>query len=139
MSFKDQEKAFLSTFSAKLDDEELLLATLQGMIAAEISIKRQDLGLSQSEFAKKMGVSQSLVSRWENGDTNFTLSTLVSIAAKLNIQMQSPFTPTPSKVYTHGKSNVVYLNTISSWSGKTFIPDSPTGLSIDNDSELLEM
>jgi transcriptional regulator with XRE-family HTH domain len=91
MNNKNDTEKFLTKVSENLNDEELLLAALQGLIAAEISKKRIALGLNQKEFAEKMGVSQGLVSRWENGDSNFTLGTLVSIAIKLGIEMQCPF------------------------------------------------
>lgn len=107
MDFKEQERALLESLSASLDDESLTLSVFQGMIAAEIACRRIKLGLSQKEFAEKMGVSQGLVSRWENGDTNFTLSTLVKIASTLKIEMQSPYVPSPAKMFTSKKNNVV--------------------------------
>lgn len=138
MSFKDQEKTFLSTFSAKLDNEELMLSAIQGMIAAEISIRRQNLGMSQKEFAEKMGVSQSLVSRWENGDTNFTLSTLISIASKLNIQMQSPFVLSPAKIYTNGKNNIICFPN-SGTAYHTYVQESSGSYNVETDSDIKEM
>lgn len=139
MSIKDQEKAFLSTISANLEDEEIALATIQGMIAAEISIKRQNLGMSQKEFAEKMGVSQGLVSRWENGDANFTLSTLISIANKLKIPMQSPFVPTPAKIYTNTNDNIIYFQGCGIDSYQTFVQNDSYSYNVESDTELEEM
>lgn len=110
MPNKDQEKALLSAAAAHLSEKEMQLSVMQGFIAAEIAVKRAELGLSQEDFAKKMGVSQGLVSRWENGDTNFTLSTLVDIALKLDLEMQSPFVPRQPAVYSHG-SNIICFPT----------------------------
>jgi len=53
--------------------------------------------MNRKQFAEFMGVSQGLVSRWERGETNFTLETLVNIASKLGLEMQSPIKPTPAK------------------------------------------
>lgn len=75
--------------------EEFSMIYLQSMIASEISIHRVNLGMSQKDFAKKMKVSQSTVSKWESGETNFTLATLVHIADLLNIEIQSVFKSTP--------------------------------------------
>lgn len=84
-------KEFLELLSDGFSEEELLLSTMQGLIASEITIKRHEAGLSQKEFAKLVGVTQGLVSKWEAGDNNYTLSTLVKISKVLNIEMQSPF------------------------------------------------
>ena len=81
----------LEAVSDDLTADELLLAGLKGMVSAAIAIKRKELNMSQKEFAASMGVSQGLVSRWESGEENFTLESLVKIAQKLSIKIQSPF------------------------------------------------
>lgn len=97
MSSSTDTRAFISSFADGLDDKAFALASLQAMIAAEISTRRQELNLSQKELAAKLGVSQSLVSRWEKGDVNFTISTLEAIAAALGLKLQSPIQPTQVK------------------------------------------
>ena len=67
MASKNDMRAFVSSFADGLDDKAFALATLQAMIAAEISMRRQELNLSQKELAAMLGVSQGLVSRWEKG------------------------------------------------------------------------
>lgn len=97
-------------FSALADSftpEQMALSTLQGTIAAEITMKRLDLDMNQTQFARHMGVSQGLISRWETGETNFTLQTLVEIASKLDIKLQSPFVLTPSLPYQCEVSKIV--------------------------------
>ena len=42
-------------------------------------IARMSLGLTQTEFATKYGISQSLVSKWENGDENLSVKSLLQI------------------------------------------------------------
>lgn len=39
-----------------------------------------------------MGVKQSLVSRWESGECNYTIDTLVEIANALKLSVQCPLT-----------------------------------------------
>ena len=99
----------LRAISADMSAEDLLLAGLQGAIAAEIAIKRHEKGLSQKDFAALMGVSQGLVSRWEKGECNFTLETLIKIASKLDIQVQCPFVTKVPTRYSSSTDNIVEL------------------------------
>lgn len=41
--------------------------------------------MSQKEFATYMGVSQSMVSKWESREYNFTTKALNEICKKLNL------------------------------------------------------
>lgn len=131
----EEGKSLFSALADNLSAEALCLASLQGIIAAEISLKRLELGLNQKQFAKFMGVSQGLVSRWESGETNFTLSTLVDIASKLDIKMQCPFVTAPPPVYRTAKPKVIsfsdYTNTWSSFRSESG--------RYENAEELLEM
>lgn len=104
----------LMQLSDELSAEELMLASLQGLIASEITIKRHEAGLSQKDFAKRMGVSQGLVSKWEAGENNYTLSTLVKIALALNIDMQVPYVLDKPKIYT-SKDSIIYLPGTNGW------------------------
>ena len=65
--------------------EELLTRKTLAIVAAEIQLKRIDMGLDQKQFAKLLGVSQGMVSRWESGEYNFTIATLVNICEKLGV------------------------------------------------------
>lgn len=74
------------TFSA----EEMMLVGLEASICGEIVSQRIKRGMTQKEFAAFMGVSQGMVSKWEKGECNFTLQSLVRIASKLDLKLQSP-------------------------------------------------
>ena len=139
MDFKEQERALLNGLSASLDDEELALSVFQGLIAAEISSKRIKLGLSQKEFADSLGVSQGLVSRWENGDTNFTLSTLVKIALNLKIEMRSPFVPAIPKTYISPRNNIFVFPNAAPNSYTIYSESVSEKYSSETDQELKEM
>lgn len=57
-----------------------------GNLIAQI---RQERGLTQAEFAKRLGTSQSAVNRMEHGKQNLTLETLAHISDVLNKQLIS--------------------------------------------------
>ena len=133
---ESMEKVF-SALSRGMHDEELMLSVLQSMIAAEIIGQRIKKKMTQKELSSLLGVSQSTLSKWESGETNFTLSTLVSIASKLEIDMQPPFVPTPPRTYQSKFSNIIVF-TPPGWSSpSTFF--SSHGDEIETKSYLEEM
>ena len=103
----ESTKKVLSALSLHLGNEETILAALQSMIAAEITGRRIEMKMTQKDLAHVLNVSQSTLSKWESGETNFTLSTLVFIATKLDIEVQSPFVSAPPKTYHSRFSNIV--------------------------------
>ena len=140
MDTSDSIKKLLSAFSLKLGDEEFGLSVLQSLIAAEITGRRIEKGMTQKEFADLLGVSQSTLSKWESGETNFTLSTLVSISCKLGIELQSPFVPAAPKTYQTVFDNVVVFPASLHWSNSASSdPPSYSQLSPDGKNILLEM
>ncbi|HHU72181.1 MAG TPA: helix-turn-helix transcriptional regulator [Clostridiales bacterium] len=58
------------------------------LISSKIQLKRISLGMNQKQFAKMMGVSQGMVSKWESGEYNFTLTTLIDICSKLDLEFE---------------------------------------------------
>ena len=112
--------SFVNSILPDASAEDLQYSVLCGMIGAEIVMKRREMGMSQKQFAEFMGVSQGLVSRWEHGETNFTLETLVNIASKLGLEMQSPIKPTPAKVPYLSKGKVVCLSPKKNWSAQSY-------------------
>ncbi len=62
--------------------------TICKMLAKQIRNIRKQLGLSQKELAKKMGISQQLVSRIENGRENISLATLKNISKALGKRIE---------------------------------------------------
>ncbi|GAA3731490.1 hypothetical protein GCM10022378_19720 [Salinicoccus jeotgali] len=51
-------------------------------LRAQLIELRLSLGLTQKEFADRVGVQQSVISRLENGNQNITIDRLQSILAK---------------------------------------------------------
>lgn len=54
-------------------------------IAVKIHNKRKELKLTQKEFAGLVGVSQGMVSKWESGEYNFSLESIIGLFDKLEI------------------------------------------------------
>ena len=50
-----------------------------------LKLLRKQLGISQSDLAKRIGVTRSAVSRLESGDINFTEQMVKSICRELNV------------------------------------------------------
>jgi DNA-binding XRE family transcriptional regulator len=123
MENKENMMSLLDAVTTDFTPEEILLSGLQGIIAGTISMRRQQLGMSQKELAKKLNVRQSLVSRWENAETNFTLETLVRIASALDLKMQPPIVPQTPQVYSVGNSNVYpHPAAFGSWASASYKP-----------------
>ncbi|MGB9112846.1 MAG: helix-turn-helix domain-containing protein [Acidimicrobiales bacterium] len=59
------------------------MAERQRELGAEFALRRQGLGLSQTEVAARMGTSQSAVARLEAGALDVRLSTLARYAQAL--------------------------------------------------------
>lgn len=124
MSELRNDSGLFESLTSDMTAEDVALATLQGVIAGEIMIKRQQLGMHQSDLAEKLGVSQGLVSRWESGETDMKLSTLVRIASALDLEMQIPFVmPAPPRKSYGG--NVISFSDIQKYqSGSSSISSS---------------
>lgn len=90
-------------------------ADVLSTIAVEISKARIDRNMNQKEFANLIGVSQGMVSRWENGNCNFTIETLVDIFCKLGKDLYLCFENPVSTI-----SNVITGNfpSASTWNTK---------------------
>lgn len=70
--------------------EERMAAESIAQIAASIQRRRKEQGYTQQDLAKKLGVSQVMISRWENGEENFTVATLAKISSALDMEMHNP-------------------------------------------------
>lgn len=82
-----KETAWL-TDSLTLD--ERMAAESIAQIAATIQRQRKVQGYTQQALAKKLGVTQVMVSRWENGEENFTVATLAKISSALGMELHNP-------------------------------------------------
>ncbi len=74
-------------FSDSLSPSDVMTSKLMAQISSAITRERLKLKLNQSEFAEIINASQSLVSRWEHGDYNFSIKKLSEIATKLDLDV----------------------------------------------------
>ena len=74
----------------ELTEDERSASELIAAIAVTVQQERRAQGLTQKEFAEKLGVSQSMISQWENGEENFTVATLVRISSALGLSLCNP-------------------------------------------------
>jgi transcriptional regulator with XRE-family HTH domain len=56
-------------------------------LAVALTKVRESVNLTQASLAKKLGVRQSLISKWERVDHNHTLNTLLSLIRTLNANL----------------------------------------------------
>lgn len=88
-------KDFRSLFMHLLDgmtNAELIASKIKIYLSAEIGKYQVKNHLSQKDFAKILGVSQPMVSKYEGGDYNFTIDSLAQIADKMNMDLNVTFT-----------------------------------------------
>jgi DNA-binding transcriptional regulator YiaG len=87
---KLQTAEITSWLTHDLSREELLEDAVLAEIALAIQDYRRQRNLSQAEFAKQIGVSQTMVSRWENADGNLTLASMARIASAIGAGLRCP-------------------------------------------------
>ncbi len=75
----------LSALSQSISPAELKTALITSEISAQITKERINRGMTQKEFASFLGVSQPMISKWEAGDYNFTISAISDIFEKLEL------------------------------------------------------
>ena len=78
-------------FSESLSPADVISAKLMSQISTAITKERMKLSMNQADFAKHIDATQSLVSRWEHGDYNFSIRKIAEIAASLNLDVNFLF------------------------------------------------
>lgn len=74
-----------------MSNADIKKAHLLSMISAEIIKQRAHLGMTQKQLADHLGVSQGMISKWENGDYNFTIGTLTDVLCELDVDFDITF------------------------------------------------
>ena len=76
----------------KLDKESIPIfdkVAAKMRTAARIADAMKAVGLSKSQFARKMGKSPSEITKWLSGTHNFTIDSLQEISAVLGVEITS--------------------------------------------------
>lgn len=71
-----------------VSNAEIRTAMVISDIALTILNERINRNMTQKAFAEFMGVTQGMVSKWESGDYNFTVSSVANIFEKLGISFE---------------------------------------------------
>lgn len=77
----------LDLFKDSVSPQDVIEAALDAKISSEITNIRLSHGMTQRDFAEKIGVKQSQVSKWENGTCNYNISTLAKIIAAFDLDI----------------------------------------------------
>ena len=92
--------------SEGISEAEVKTTVELAKISAKIERCRLDLGMTQKEFADYMGVTQSMISKWESREYNFTIRSLNEICQKLGLSLSMSIEkPCSKKDYTIVKWN----------------------------------
>jgi transcriptional regulator with XRE-family HTH domain len=74
-----------------LTQEEKDYEKLMASISEKLITERKKRKLTQGDFANLLGVKQSMVSKWESGEYNFSLRIVNKIFSKLNMKVNMTF------------------------------------------------
>lgn len=89
MSLKDKltnAKLANDDLFSDLTAEEKSYENIMAKIAITIHNSRKKRNMNQVQFAQLMGISQTMVSKWESGDYNFTIENVIQIFEKLDLK-----------------------------------------------------
>lgn len=79
--------AFLEKAKQVIGEEKVKQLRTEGYIAAQIKIRRQELGYSQQQLADKTGLQKSTIGRIEAGLNSPSLTTLLIILEELDMDI----------------------------------------------------
>lgn len=83
----------LALFENIVQPADIMYAKISSQASRSITKERIRLNMRQKEFADYIHSQQSLVSRWESGDYNFTLRKLSEISVALDMDLHIFMTP----------------------------------------------
>lgn len=87
---KERLEKFFELFD-DLDETDILASTLLSKISLKIAKYRLDHKMTQKEFANFLGMSQSMVSKIESEDYNYSMKMLVKIFYKMKVSFDIVF------------------------------------------------
>lgn len=81
-------REFLKKYSTNISYESSLFYDVLYEISTFLFKIRTDTGMSKKDFAKVLGITPSMVSKYESGEYNFSLRQLCSLCDKLNLELK---------------------------------------------------
>ena len=90
---KTSINTLFEALTEKMSAHEIKSAMVISEISSKIENERINKKMTQKEFSEFMDVSQSMVSKWESGDYNFTIETIAKIFDKLNLDFNFKILP----------------------------------------------
>lgn len=102
----------LSALTSNLDAQDVLSADITSSIANAITKRRMALDMNQKQVAELFGKSQGTISKWENGDLNYSIDLLAEIAVKLGLELTVKLTPRET-VTNNGKYRSITSKVVS--------------------------
>ncbi|ANU10133.1 helix-turn-helix domain-containing protein [Planococcus antarcticus DSM 14505] len=78
---------FLEKANQVIGEEKVKQLRTEGYIAAQIKVRRQELGYSQQQLADKTGLQKSTIGRIEAGLNSPSLTTLLIILEELDMDI----------------------------------------------------
>ena len=112
---------FVSNYISKSD---IYAASVIAKISAFIINYWYKTGMTQKEFAKFMGVTQGMISKWESAEYNFSVESIAQIAEKLGVTVDITFTPEQeylanARINSHYRQDTPWAQVLS------FVPKAP--------------
>jgi transcriptional regulator with XRE-family HTH domain len=80
-------------------DRAMLRSAVASLFWGIISERKKQGGFTFQELAKKIGSTKHELSRWFNGDPNWTLNTVASIANALDVELRVEAVDRSKRVY----------------------------------------
>lgn len=90
--------------SKHISKSDIYAATAIAKISMFLFKYRREHNMTQKEFAKMMGVSQGMVSKWESAEYNFTIENIAQIAEKLKVTFEIEFAPESEYLRSRSKN-----------------------------------
>ncbi|MCD8124710.1 MAG: helix-turn-helix domain-containing protein [Lachnospiraceae bacterium] len=90
-------ESLFDLFADSISSADVLSAKLMAQVSNAITRERLLRDMSQTEFAESISVTQSMVSRWECGDYNFSLRKIAEVASKLNLNVDIDIRENPAE------------------------------------------
>jgi transcriptional regulator with XRE-family HTH domain len=123
-SIEEYEKAADAVRNTNAYKEERIKADFTERIWNRL----QEMGLTQAEFARRLGVTPARVTKILDGSANFTFKTAAAISSALGMDFEAALVPKDGCASIHGKIAVSFEEGVlqakinSSWRNAMFAP-----------------